>query len=122
MRDSQKGSVLLIVIAGITILAAIGAGVATMVGSGARTGADHSLSVQAIYAAESGLEWARFKLREAHNDPGDSWENYCQNALTSEGSDVNIGGQVFFSIDGANLSPVGGPPYDGCEVSVTGWV
>ncbi len=47
MFGSEKGSVLIIVITGITIIAAIGAGVATMVGSGARTGSDHSLSAQA---------------------------------------------------------------------------
>ncbi len=35
MFGSEKGSVLIIVITGITIIAAIGAGVATMVGSGA---------------------------------------------------------------------------------------
>ncbi len=121
MIDSQKGNVLVIVTIGITIIAAIGSGVATMVGSGARTGSDHSLSAQAYYAAESGLEFARFKLREVH-DAGGSWETYCGSQLIADGSNVTIGGNIAFSIDAAALSPGGGPPYDGCEVTVTGWV
>jgi predicted acyltransferase (DUF342 family) len=118
MFGSEKGSVLVIVIVGITIMAAIGAGVASMVGSGARTGVDHSLSVQAYYAAETGLDFARFKLRGIH-DAGGDWETYCGSQLIADGSDVAIGGNASFSIDGA--VPSGSPP-DGCEVTVTGWV
>lgn len=121
MIDSQKGSVLVIVIIGITIIAAIGSGVATMVGSAARTNSGHGLSAQAYFAAESGLEFARFKLREIH-DAGGSWETYCGSQLTADGSNVTIGGNIAFSIDAAAVSPSGGPPYDGCAVTVTGWV
>jgi predicted acyltransferase (DUF342 family) len=118
MFGSEKGSVLVIVIVGITIMAAIGAGVSSLVGSGARSGADHSLSVQAYYAAETGLDFARFKLREIH-DAGGDWETYCGSQLIADGSDVAIGGNSSFSIDGA--VPSGSPP-DVCEVTVTGWI
>jgi hypothetical protein len=120
MMGSEKGSVLVIVITGITVIAAIGAGVAAMVSSGARAGVNHSLSVQALYAAESGLEWARRKLREAHNDPDDDWKSACVD-LIDQGQ-TNIG-QFFFAVTESSLYP---DPDDGtpenCEVTVTGWI
>jgi Tfp pilus assembly protein PilX len=107
MIFSEKGSVLVIVITGITIIAVIGAGVAAMVSSGARTGANHSLSVQAFYAAESGLEWVGKELRDSVN-----WTSSCV-ALEDETEEI---GQANFTI----VDTV----YDatGCEITVIGWV
>jgi hypothetical protein len=117
MMGSEKGSVLVIVITGITIIAAIGAGLAAMVTSGARTGANHSLSVQALYAAESGLEWSLWKLSQSDSD---DWESACED-LINQGQ-TNIG-QAFFVVTESTLYP---DPDDGipenCEVTVTGWV
>jgi hypothetical protein len=112
MIGSQKGSVLVIVIAGITIIAAIGAGLAAMVSSGARTGANHSLSVQALYAAESGLEWAGAELRDSSN-----WVDFCE---TLEEETMGIG-QANFTIIKSELYPDEDDP-QGCEVTVIGWL
>lgn len=113
MIVSEKGSVLVIVITGITIIAAIGAGLAAMVSSGARTGANHSLSVQALYAAESGLEWALSELINP-NDPDDTWETACE-GLTQGQRKI---GQAFFEVTESTLYT--NPDY--CEVTVAGWV
>lgn len=119
MMGSEKGSVLVIVITGITIIAAIGAGLAAMVSSGARTGANHSLSVQALYAAESGLEWALSELINP-NDPNDTWETACIDLINRNPTNI---GQPFFAVTESALYP---DPNDGtpenCEVTVTGWV
>jgi hypothetical protein len=112
MMGSEKGSVLVIVITGITIIAAIGAGLAAMVSSGARTGANHSLSVQALYAAESGLEWAGAELRDSSN-----WVDFCE---TLEEETMGIG-QANFTIIKSELYPDEDDP-QGCEVTVIGWV
>jgi hypothetical protein len=112
MIGSQKGSVLVIVITGITIIAAIGAGLAAMVSSGARTGANHSLSVQALYAAESGLEWAGAELRDSSN-----WVDFCE---TLEEETMGVG-QANFTIIKSELYPDEDDP-QGCEVTVIGWV
>jgi len=127
MFGSEKGSVLVIVIAGITIIAAIGAGVASLVTSGVRTGVDHSLSVQAYFAAESGLEWVRSELREAHSidpnpseDPNEGWMGRC-GELTSEDSQ-EIGPNIHVVVTDANVSYDEDGKAEGCEVTVTGWV
>jgi hypothetical protein len=116
MIDSQKGSVLIIVITGITIITAIGAGLAAMVGSGARTGANHSLSVQARYAAESGFEWAGSELKKSSD-----WTVLCPNLASHGELPVNIGGQASFTIVQSELYPTSGTP-QGCEVTVIGWI
>jgi hypothetical protein len=123
MIGSEKGSVLVIVITGITILAAIGAGVATMVGSGARSGSDHSLSTQAYYAAESGLEWARFELRNAYIDPSEpDWETLCVDSDNFIGysEEIETGSNIYFKITDAIVYNKDGKT--GCGVDVTGWV
>jgi hypothetical protein len=117
MIDSQKGSVLIIVITGITIIAAIGAGVATMISSGARTGANHSLSVQARYAAESGFEWAGSKLRSKVG----SWASYCENEGLKE-EDLPQFDSVSFSIEKTTKILNDDNEPIGCEVTVSGWV
>jgi len=115
MINSQRGSVLLIVIAGITLIAALGAGVISMVNSSARTGVNHSLSVQALYAAESGLEWARSKLSDS-----DDWESACEDLINQDQTDIE---QFSFAVTESALYP---DPDDGipenCEVTVTGWI
>ncbi len=104
----QKGSVLVIVIIGITIVGAIGAGVAAMVSSGARTGVNHSLSVQAFFAAESGLEWAGWKLNQAIDKI-----EYCD-AETLLDETIPVGQN--YSINSSIVDGI----Y--CVVEVTGWV
>ncbi|WP_024335252.1 hypothetical protein [Desulfotignum balticum] len=109
MIFSEKGSVLVIVITGITIIAAIGAGLAAMVSSGARTGANHSLSVQALYAAESGLEWAQYTITNEGTD--------CEKVkLNQEKTNDEKLVQADFLIKEAIL--VG----NDCKVTATGWV
>jgi hypothetical protein len=114
MMGSEKGSVLVIVITGITIIAAIGAGVASMINSSARTGVDQSLSVQALYAAESGLEWAGSELRKDFKISEDStiWITTCDDWSGKTHPPI---GQASFTITGEVLP-------DGCEVTVTGLV
>jgi hypothetical protein len=122
MMGSEKGSVLVIVIVGVTIIAAIGAGVATMVGSGARTGVDHSLSVQALYAAESGLEWAGFRLKEEEKSEAGSWATYCEDQDLIEEEPPPIGPAASFSVENTiKILNDDGDPI-GCEITVTGWV
>jgi hypothetical protein len=106
----QKGSVLVIVIIGITIVGAIGAGIAAMVSSGARTGVNHSLSVQAFFAAESGLEWAEYTIRKENTDCNKTSLN---DKKANDGIQLT---QADFSITEAS------PDGDDCEVTVTGWV
>jgi hypothetical protein len=109
VNGSEKGSVLVIVIAGITIIAAIGAGVASLVTSGARTGVDHSLSVQAYFAAESGLEWAEYTIEEET----DCNKNVLNNKKTEAAIELTQGD---FLISEAILDG------NDCEVIVVGWV
>jgi hypothetical protein len=122
MMGSEKGSVLVIVITGITIIAAIGAGLAAMVSSGARTGANHSLSVQALYAAESGLEWAGAALRDSSD-----WEDFCKGTEADPGlkgetpPDIKQNVQVFFTIVDSQLY-TNEDGSTGCEVTVAGGV
>jgi hypothetical protein len=117
MMGSEKGSVLVIVITGITIIAAIGAGVASMINSSARTGVDQSLSVQAFYAAESGLERAGLRLREVTG----SWASYCENeGLTEE--DPPQFDSASFSIEKTTKILNDDDEPIGCEITVSGWV
>lgn len=110
MIDSQKGSVLVIVIIGITIMGAIGAGLAAMVSSGARTGVNHSLSVQALFAAESGLEWAEYTIRKEGTDCG-------KVSLNDKKIEKSIQlTQADFAITEAS------PDGSDCEVTISGWV
>lgn len=119
MSGSQKGSVMVIVIVGITILAAIGGGVVSMVNTSARTGVDHSLSVQALYAAESGLEWAGLKLWGFSD-----WNSRCTNLASHDELPVNIGGQAKFTIVNSMLYYADEDEEDpaGCKITVAGWV
>jgi hypothetical protein len=128
MRGSENGSVMVIVITGMTLLAAIGAGIASMVNSGARAGVDQSLSVQALYAAESGVEWSGLMLRDSDM----SWVDFCKG---SEEDGIGLKYEtppeiaqnedgalpVFFTIVGSQLYPDEEDP-QGCEVTVSGWV
>jgi hypothetical protein len=93
-----------------------------MVSSGARTGVDQSLSVQALYAAESGLEWALWRLKEEHKDPdSDGWVDLCENDLKEETGEI---GQANFTIVESFSYPSGVDPVDseGCQITVSGWV
>jgi hypothetical protein len=112
MIGSEKGSVLLIVIAGITIIAAIGAGIATMRSSSGIqvTVMAPSLSIQAYYAAESGLEWAQYTITKEGTD---CEKDKLNQKKTTD--DVRLV-QADFSIKEAKL--VG----NDCKVTATGWV
>jgi predicted acyltransferase (DUF342 family) len=128
MIGSEKGSVLIIIIVGITIIAAIGAGVSTMRSSSGIQflidKSDNNLSVQADYAAESGLERARFELNKAHkNSPDDTvkgWQKVCKNGLKKLSEDIES--NISFIIDDASVSTNAKGEAEGCEVTVTGWV
>lgn len=122
MKNSQKGSMLVVVIVGILIVGAIGAGVSAMITSGARAGVDQNLSIQAFYAAESGLEWAGFKLREAHSDDNGGWREYCEDLLQDQ--EFSIEGGSSFRIDDSRLLPEDVDPEEttACRVTVEGWV
>ncbi len=104
---------LLAVIAGIVIFGALGAGIASMISSGVKSSADHSMAVQALYNAESGLEWAGWDLREKYHNEGLDCEDAC-NEL-EDGADSLSGS--FFEIE---------PTYNNndeiCELEVVGWV
>ncbi len=115
MRYSEKGSLLIAIIIAIVIVSALGAGIATMVTTGVRSSTDHSLSIQALYLAESGFEWATSKLREHYNSTG-SWEDYCSNNLANAGTNISLSSNKYFTILSAvTLS-------NGCSIKILGWV
>ncbi|MCF8076722.1 MAG: polymer-forming cytoskeletal protein [Desulfotignum sp.] len=115
MIGSQKGSVLIIVIAGITIIAAIGAGIATMrSSSGLQQVAmlDPGLSIQAYYTAESGLEWVGWKL---NNVSAEKIESYCNDDLIKE----KIPDGLNVKIISSKIGTKNGKTY--CNVEASGW-
>ena len=110
IADPQGGMLIAVVIA-MMILGAIGAGLAALVSTGARSSAGHSLSIQAFYLAETGFEWAAAELQKSY-DNGMQWQDACQ-ALNHDPQPVEDKG--YFSVTGS------GPANDACQLTVLGW-
>jgi|GEM_PF-2466759 type II secretory pathway pseudopilin PulG len=106
----MRGGMLIAVVIAIMILGAIAAGLAALVSSGARTSADHSLSVQAFYLAETGFEWAAAELQKNY-DPNLEWGDACQNLNTTPAQPVEDAG--YFEITAEEN--------EGCKITVFGW-
>ncbi|MFW6307360.1 MAG: hypothetical protein ACOC08_01815, partial [Campylobacterales bacterium] len=109
---------LIAVIAGIVIIGALGAGIASMITTGVRSSADHSVSIQALYLAESGVEWAGYQLRKEEDEGEDGWIGYCNNTLKEE-SPVKVDTSKYFEI--LNSSVEGGSNKS-CNITVLGYV
>ena len=93
-----------------------------MVSSGTRTGVNHSLSVQAFFAAESGLEWAGLRLKEEEQAEAGSWVTFCEDQELIEEEFPPVGPAVsFFIEETVQILNDDGDPI-GCEISVSGWV
>lgn len=117
MRGNQQGSMLIAVIAGIVIISALGAGIASIITTGVRSSTDHSLSIQAFYLAESGVEWTGYKLRQKYEND-DEWVDYCEDELEEE-SPVEIDDAKYFEI---LESDVEGDSNQYCSITVLGYV
>lgn len=115
MNNSEHGSLLISIIIAMIVISALGAGIASMVTTGVRSSTDHSLSIQALYLAESGFEWAGKKLRE-HDNNEESWEVYCSDDLKQDGEDMHLNDNNYFIILSANNST------NGCTINALGWV
>lgn len=118
MRRKQQGSMLIAVIAGIVIISALGAGIASIITTGVRSSTDHSLSIQAFYLAESGVEWAGYKLREEYKDEAE-WEGYCEDDLENE-FPVEVDDNKYFKILDSNA--IIGVSSQNCTINVLGYV
>lgn len=114
MAQQSRGSALIPVIIAIMILGAIGAGLASLVSSGFRSTADHSLSIQALYLAESGFEWAAAELQEVHGQ-GSEWEETCNN-LSSDYEPQQIDDAGYFNIIESGVTT--GPR--ACKIKILG--
>lgn len=112
MKKSEQGSLLISVIVAIVVIAALGVGIASMVTTGVRSSTDHSLSIQALYLAESGFEWSTFKLRE-HNA---TWRDYCNNHLKNDGNSICFVNNKCFTILSSHTND------DGCKINTLGWI
>ena len=107
MTRSEKGSVLIAVIVAIVIFSALGAGIASLVTTSVRSSADHSLSTQAMYLAESGFERARWDLRNG-DDCEDDLKDYTE----------SLGNGHFRIVSSEWLNE----DADGCRIMVLGWL
>lgn len=115
---------LIAVIAGMVIFGALGAGIASMITTGVRSSVDHSMSIQAIYLAESGVEWAGYQLRKAYeeSEKEDAWVDKC-NAISEDPDLINIhvGQSKYLKFLESNVVYNDGNPI-GCQIIVLGYV
>lgn len=111
MVYSEKGSLLIAVIIAIVVVSALGAGIATMVTTGVRSSTDHSLSIQALYLAESGFEWARAHLQGSTN-----FEVDCIALQNNPSLPVDLYNQRHFDVK----SSINGS--GNCTISSVGWI
>lgn len=115
MNRSNQGSLLISIIITMVILAALGAGIASMLTTGVRSSTDHSLSIQAFYLAESGFEWATHQLQKSYESNGE-WEQACQNLDQMNTTQFLKGVGYYKVINSTALSA------EQCKVSTLGWV
>ncbi|MFO7859513.1 MAG: pilus assembly PilX N-terminal domain-containing protein, partial [Ectothiorhodospiraceae bacterium] len=78
---NQRGAVAIIAVVMLLVFAVGGATIATLTSTGARTGAEHRQGVQALYLAETALEWAANRLAQA---PDDDFDEACNNLAGEE--------------------------------------
>lgn len=112
MKKAEQGSLLISVIVAIVVIAALGVGIASMVTTGVRSNTDNSLSIQALYLAESGFEWSTFKLRENNA----TWENYCNSSLANDGKRICLKNNRCFTILSSKTDD------DACKINILGWI
>ena len=75
MRDRQRGASLITAIFIITALAALAAAMTRMTTHSAIDTAHELLSAQALYAAESGIDWAVYDILHGSGDGESDWRS-----------------------------------------------
>lgn len=110
LQRHQSGFMAIVLVVFLVVFVAIAAAIVSMTTSGARSAGDHVNAVNALFMAESGIEWAALKLFDSP-DP----ESDCDNLENDAALPVSVNGQGSFDIQDSEVAGTGS-----CRLKVRG--
>lgn len=109
----QQGFMAVVLVVFLVVFVAIAAAIVSMTTSGTRSAADHVNAISALFAAESGVEWAASSLAGAA-DPTTA----CNDLSSTPGANGSVNGAGTYSIEESSYDPAD----EGCFIKSRGQV